>query len=285
MRSAAIGPFQGMSESARAADCAVDHGNIGFVRLIGGKENADDLHLVEKTAREERAARAVAQARRENLLLGGTAFTLEEAAGNATGGGVFLAVIDSKRKIVLTRFHGRGDRGGDKDGGFTDGDRDGAVGEFCEGASRELDAKSGNGDSMFLIHGSDGSPRSRRNRASCAGGGTNEAVGCAARLSRSRHGISTVFNRISLPQSLIARNFRLAPWCWCGRASRRLRRSWAADSTTCTAASGNVPDRKARVGNDARRSADRATGEETGYLRRLRRCSRSLYLARSCRFK
>ena len=150
---------------------AVDHGDVGFMRLIGGEEDAEDLYLVEESGGEKRAAGSVAQAGREDLLLGGTAFTFEEAGGNATGGGVFFPVINGEREVVLAGLHRRSDRGGDEDGGFADGDGDRTVGEFGEGAGRELDAKSGNGDSMFLIHGSDGSPRSRRARASCAAAG------------------------------------------------------------------------------------------------------------------
>ena len=77
---------------------AVDHGDVGFMRLVGGEEDAEDLHLVEKTGREQRTARAIAQARRQDLLLGGTAFALEEAGGKAAGGGVFLPVIDGERE-------------------------------------------------------------------------------------------------------------------------------------------------------------------------------------------
>ena len=170
--------------------------------LVGGEQDSDDLHLVEEAGGEEWATRAVAQARREDLFLGRTAFAFEKAAGKAPGCSIFLAIIDREREEVLAGPHGRGDRGGDEDSRFTDGDRDGAVGEFGKGTGGELNIESGNGDSMFLIHGSDGLPCTPGVRASCATSEGRKGGG----LRRTAqpfpvHGISTVINRISLPAS------------------------------------------------------------------------------------
>ena len=181
---------------------AVDHRDVGLVRLVGGEQDPDDLHFVQEAGGKKRPARAVAQARSEDLLFGRAAFPLEEAAGEAAGRRVFLPVVNREREEVLAGPHGRGNGGGDKHGGLADGDGDSAVGEFGEGASRELDAKFGNGDGMFLIHGSDGLPCSPALRASCATG-MEKRDDCLRRAAQPlpAQGISTVLNRISLPAS------------------------------------------------------------------------------------
>src|SRR5690606_38117944 len=91
---------------------AVHHQDVRLVNLVGGKEEADDLDLIEETLREERAAGAVTEARGEDLLFGGTAFALEIATGEPAGGGILFAVIDGQREEVLARPHGGGGHGG-----------------------------------------------------------------------------------------------------------------------------------------------------------------------------
>ena len=74
----------------------------------------DDLHFVLEVIREQRAHRAIDQARGQRLLLGRTAFALEEAAGNAAGGIELLDVVDGEREEILAfLLLGRGD-GGDQ---------------------------------------------------------------------------------------------------------------------------------------------------------------------------
>ena len=80
---------------------AVDHRDVGLVHLVGGQEQADDLDLVEEALGKERTAGPVAQAGGEDFLLGGTALALEIAAGEAAGGGIFLAVVDGQGEEVL----------------------------------------------------------------------------------------------------------------------------------------------------------------------------------------
>jgi hypothetical protein len=113
---------------------AVHHRDVGLVLLVGREQDADDLDLVQEALGEERAAGAVAQARREDLLLGRPALALEVAAGEAARRVVLLAVVDGQGEPVLPRLCRRGGGGGDEDVGLADGDGDGAVGEFRERA-------------------------------------------------------------------------------------------------------------------------------------------------------
>ena len=46
---------------------AIDHRDVGFVRLVGAKEEADDLDFIEEAFGEKWAARPVAEARREDF--------------------------------------------------------------------------------------------------------------------------------------------------------------------------------------------------------------------------
>ncbi len=61
----------------------------------------DDLHFVLELFREQRTNRAIDQARGERFLFGRTAFTLEEATRNATGGIELLDVVDGEREEIL----------------------------------------------------------------------------------------------------------------------------------------------------------------------------------------
>ena len=152
MRTAAIGPFHGMSEMARAALAPFTIEMSDSLLLVGGEQDADDLHLVQEALGEERAAGAVAQAGGEDLLFGGAALALEIAAGEAAGSGVLLAIVDRQREEVLAGAQGRGGGGGDKDDGFADCDCDGPVGKLGQGTGGDGKSVFGNGDGMFLIH-------------------------------------------------------------------------------------------------------------------------------------
>jgi hypothetical protein len=62
---------------------------------------SDDLHLVEEAFREQRADRAIDQARDQRLALGLAAFTLEEATRDAATGVELLEVVNREREEVL----------------------------------------------------------------------------------------------------------------------------------------------------------------------------------------
>ena len=95
-----------------------DHGDdVRIVLQVMGDDRADDLGLVAEQRVEQRADRAVDQAGGENLLLGRTAFALEEATGDLAGGETFFLVVDREREKINSslRLFG-GDRGAEHDG-------------------------------------------------------------------------------------------------------------------------------------------------------------------------
>src|SRR6185369_2902094 len=77
---------------------AVDHRDVGVVDQIGRHELTDDLHFIEETLGEERAAGTVAKAGDQNFALGRTTFAFEIAAGEPAGRGVFVAVVAGQRE-------------------------------------------------------------------------------------------------------------------------------------------------------------------------------------------
>ena len=78
-----------------------DHGEDVRVVLHVVLENGDDdLRLVLVAIGEQRADRAVDEARGQRLVLGRTAFALEVAARDLAGGEVFFLVVDGQREEV-----------------------------------------------------------------------------------------------------------------------------------------------------------------------------------------
>ena len=73
----------GDGQGSRSTDHRSDV-RIGL--LAGGNHGADNLHFVHEPFREQRADRAVDQARSQGFFLGRTAFTLEEATWDLTSG-------------------------------------------------------------------------------------------------------------------------------------------------------------------------------------------------------
>ena len=86
-------------ERERAAG-AVDAEHVGVVFLVGRVDERDDLRLVAEGLREERADGTVDLAGGQDLLLGGTAFALDEAAGDASAGVGKLSVFNGQREEV-----------------------------------------------------------------------------------------------------------------------------------------------------------------------------------------
>jgi hypothetical protein len=68
--------------------------------LVVGEDRCNDLRLVAPRLGEERSARAVNEACREHLLVGGASFAAEEGARNLPRSGGFLAVIHTEREEV-----------------------------------------------------------------------------------------------------------------------------------------------------------------------------------------
>ncbi len=106
---------------------AEQRGNVAVDFGVHRKHGRDDLHFVLELFGEQRTHRTIDETRGERLLLGRTAFALEEAARNAAGRVELFLIVDGEREEVLpfARF-GRGD-GGDEDNGAAHADDDGAA--------------------------------------------------------------------------------------------------------------------------------------------------------------
>ena len=99
-----------------AADAPLMPSDVGIVFGVGGEHEGDDLGLAAEAFREQRAHGAVDLAAGENLSLAGTAFALDEAAGNASAGvGVFAIVDGQGEEIDALAGIGVGGGGGEND--------------------------------------------------------------------------------------------------------------------------------------------------------------------------
>ena len=78
--------------------------NIGIDIRIERHHGRDDLHFIEEAVRKQRTDRPIDQARGQRLTLGGSAFALEEAARNASGGIGLLDVVDGQREKITVRL-------------------------------------------------------------------------------------------------------------------------------------------------------------------------------------
>ena len=117
-----------MLESASAADAPLMRQHVGVVVRVGRQHKRDDLRLVAPARREQRTDRAIDHAAGEHFLLGGLAFALEEAAGDASRRvGVFLVVDRQRKKVDAFARVGGGARR-DQDDRVAHADDDRAVG-------------------------------------------------------------------------------------------------------------------------------------------------------------
>ena len=129
-RTAPSGPAQGISLTISAALAPTMLKISGSFSPSALKTHGLHLHFIVTALGEERADRTVGEAAGEDFLFGGPAFALEIAARELSGRGRFFAVIHGQREEVLAFLgFGRGHGGHDHDG-FTQLDRDGAVGLF-----------------------------------------------------------------------------------------------------------------------------------------------------------
>ena len=74
--------------------------NVGIVLEIVRQRGHDHLRFVAPAIGEQRAHRAIDQARDKRLLLGRAAFALEIAAGDSASGVEFLLIIDGERQKI-----------------------------------------------------------------------------------------------------------------------------------------------------------------------------------------
>ena len=109
----ADGGAKGNVRERQGTGSGVDADHVGIVLLVGGEDQRDDLRLIAEAVGEERADGAVDLAAGEDFLLAGTAFTLDEATGDASAGVGVLAVVDREREEIdalprIWRGHGSG---------------------------------------------------------------------------------------------------------------------------------------------------------------------------------
>ena len=74
--------------------------DVGGVLLVAGEDGRDDLRVVLEALGEERTARAVDEARGEDLLVALAPLALEEAAGDLAGGERLLDVVAGEGEEV-----------------------------------------------------------------------------------------------------------------------------------------------------------------------------------------
>ena len=153
-RAAPIGPRNGTPEMVSAAEAAIIADDVGVVLHVVRQHGDDDLHLVLEAFDEQRADRPVDEAGGQRLLLGGPAFTLEEAAGDLAGGVGLLLVVHGQREEVDAGLRGlRGDDGGEHAGLAILGE-DGGVGlaGHAPGLELQLAATPVNFHAMDIEH-------------------------------------------------------------------------------------------------------------------------------------
>ena len=127
MRTAPIGPSNGMPADHQRRRGGVDRQHVVRVLLVGAEDGRDDLGLVAEAVGERRAQRAVGEAAGEDGVLGRTAFTAEERAGDLAGGVRPLLDVDRQREEVDARTDVVGGVGGGQDRRAADGGDDGAL--------------------------------------------------------------------------------------------------------------------------------------------------------------
>ena len=82
------------------AACCVNANDIRIVLLVRGEDQGNYLRLIAEAFGEQWADGAINLAARQNFALAGTAFTLDEATGNAAACVGILAIIHGQRKEV-----------------------------------------------------------------------------------------------------------------------------------------------------------------------------------------
>ncbi len=80
--------------------CGIDADHVRIVFLVGGEDQRDDLGLVAEPVREHGADGTINLTRSQDFFLAGTAFALDEAAGDASAGIGVFAVIDRQREEI-----------------------------------------------------------------------------------------------------------------------------------------------------------------------------------------
>ncbi len=113
----------GQDERSRGAE---DRQDVRVIHAVGGDRPGLDLDFVAIVGREQGANRPVDQARGEDFLGRGAAFSLDESAGELAGGIDLFPVVHRQREEVEPFAARRGD-GGHQAHGIAQPDDDGAV--------------------------------------------------------------------------------------------------------------------------------------------------------------
>jgi hypothetical protein len=130
-RTQAMGPFQGMSEMARAAEAPLTIGMSASWSWSAERSWPMSWTSLRKPS-GKRGRQGRSQRREVRIsLLGRATFAFEITTGEAAGSGVLVAVVDGEGEEVLAGLaDGLGDAGGDDDVGLADIDVDGAAREL-----------------------------------------------------------------------------------------------------------------------------------------------------------
>ncbi len=134
-----MGPLNGRPDSASAAEAPSSDGMSASISGSSEMHRRDDLHVVIEAIREQRTDRTIDETRRQRLFLGRTAFTLEEATGNAARGVRLLDVVDRQRQEVTAGRRLLGGAGGDENDGIAHRDTHGGFGLPCQLAGLDGD--------------------------------------------------------------------------------------------------------------------------------------------------
>ena len=90
-----------MPDSDSAADAPISASDVAVDFRVHRHHGGDDLDFVLEVLGEQRADRAIDQARDQRFLLGLATFALEEAARDAAAGVELFLVVDGEREEIL----------------------------------------------------------------------------------------------------------------------------------------------------------------------------------------
>ncbi len=107
-RAAPMGPRNGQARQRERSRGGDQCRNVGIILHVVRQHVDDDLRFVLEAVDEQRADRAIDETRRQRLLLGRPAFTLEVAARNLAGGVGLLLVVDGEREEIDAGFRALG---------------------------------------------------------------------------------------------------------------------------------------------------------------------------------
>ena len=134
-----------------AADAAIIASDVGLVLAVVGQDLRDHVDLVVEALGEQRTDRAVDQAAGQRFLFGRAALALEEAAGDAPGGGELFLVVDGQREEILALLDRLGGGDGAQHHGFAEGREHGAIGLAGNMAGFESEGLSAHSISIVLV--------------------------------------------------------------------------------------------------------------------------------------